>query len=237
MADVTRNCVVCDTPFVPRNRRVVACSTPCSRRRHNRNDDYHRHKRKLRRSVTRWTDITPAQEATMYRRTRKCKLCSCWMTNRHGRPNSKHLDHIVPLGVGGTHTHGNVRIICRTCNLRRPKDGSDYAGPVTLWAQAPGVMIPPRAAPEPKPKPEPSPLPVTRCVRCGADFPQRAPMQWHCHGCLTAIGKQAALLRADGVQWKDVAAIVGYRNIGNLHGLAVRHGNLPRPERGVSVVL
>jgi 5-methylcytosine-specific restriction endonuclease McrA len=49
-------------------------------------------------------------------------------------PNSKELDHMIPLNAGGTHTIGNVRIICRSCNRQRPHDGSDYIGPVTLWA-------------------------------------------------------------------------------------------------------
>lgn len=62
-------------------------------------------------------------------------MCGVYMTNKPNRPNSKHLDHIVPLNQGGTHTHGNVRIICADCNLRRPKDGSDYTGQITLWAQ------------------------------------------------------------------------------------------------------
>lgn len=36
-----------------------------------------------------------------------------------------HTDHIHPLNMGGKHTASNVRIICATCNLRRPKDGRD----------------------------------------------------------------------------------------------------------------
>lgn len=71
----------------------------------------------------------------MRRRTRKCPLCGVWMTGKPNQPNSKHLDHILPRNQGGTHTHGNVRIICALCNLTRPKDGSDYTGPLTLWAQ------------------------------------------------------------------------------------------------------
>jgi hypothetical protein len=47
--------------------------------------------------------------------------------------NSKELDHIIPLNIGGTHTIGNVRIICRKCNSSRPKDGSDYFGQLSLW--------------------------------------------------------------------------------------------------------
>jgi hypothetical protein len=94
-----------------------------------------RHRDHLRRSAV--SDITPGQELAMRLKARTCPLCGIAMTSKLGQPNSKHLDHVVPLAIGGTHTHGNVRIVCRTCNLKRPKDGSDYSGPVTLWAQGP----------------------------------------------------------------------------------------------------
>lgn len=89
----------------------------------------------------------------MRKRARTCPLCKVRLTAKPGLPNSKHLDHIIPIAAGGTHTHGNVRIICRTCNLGRPKDGSDYSGPVTLWAQGevpvkrPRKQQPPRCWP------------------------------------------------------------------------------------------
>jgi hypothetical protein len=66
--------------------------------------------------------------------------CGARMTDAPFLPNSKELDHMIPINVGGTHTIGNVRIICRRCNERRPKDGSDYTGPVTLWAEIAGVV-------------------------------------------------------------------------------------------------
>ena len=87
------------------------------------------------------SDITPEQELAMRKKARKCLLCSVKLTDKPGLPNSKHLDHILPLGQGGTHTHGNCRIICRTCNLSRPKDGSDFTGQLTLWAQVPAVAV------------------------------------------------------------------------------------------------
>ena len=76
----------------------------------------------------------------MRRKARKCPLCGDRLTGKRGMPKSKHLDHIIPICVGGTHTHGNVRIICADCNLRRPKDGSDVTGQVTLWAQGPSPV-------------------------------------------------------------------------------------------------
>lgn len=89
------------------------------------------------------SDITVEQELAMRRKARKCPMCGTSLTGKPGLPNSKHLDHIIPVASGGTHTHGNVRIICSRCNLRRPKDGSDYTGPVTLWAVLPGTVARP----------------------------------------------------------------------------------------------
>jgi 5-methylcytosine-specific restriction endonuclease McrA len=48
-----------------------------------------------------------------------CQICgiSCPEdlkgTTRHNAPE---LDHIVPLSRGGTHTHDNVQLACRSCN-------------------------------------------------------------------------------------------------------------------------
>lgn len=81
-----------------------------------------------RRTVLRVTDITAEFERGLRRNARACPLCLVELADEPGRPNSKQLDHIVPIVVGGTHTMANVRIICRTCNLGRPKDGSDLEG-------------------------------------------------------------------------------------------------------------
>lgn len=80
--------------------------------------------------------VTPAYERALRAKAKRCPLCTIVMTAEPYLPNSKELDHMVPRNIGGTHTVGNVRIICRLCNLRRPDDGSDYTGPVTLWATA-----------------------------------------------------------------------------------------------------
>lgn len=80
--------------------------------------------------------MTPKFELELRQATKRCPLCSVRLIDEPFQHASKELDHLVPLNVGGTHTTGNVRIICRLCNLRRPDDGSDYTGPVTLWATA-----------------------------------------------------------------------------------------------------
>ena len=68
-----------------------------------------------------------------------CPLCRRKMvidTANQYNPRSKQIDHIVPLNVGGTNVLSNLRVICRECNVSRPRDGSDFQGPVALWAVA-----------------------------------------------------------------------------------------------------
>lgn len=51
--------------------------------------------------------------------------CGVKMTDVPQLWNSKELDHVVPIAIGGRHSLDNVRIICRRCNNARPADGSD----------------------------------------------------------------------------------------------------------------
>jgi hypothetical protein len=56
--------------------------------------------------------------------TEYCPLCGCKLSDEEG-DNKYHLDHIIPINIGGKHIKENVRFTCRKCNLTRPKDGSD----------------------------------------------------------------------------------------------------------------
>lgn len=78
-------------------------------------------------------DVTTGAIRAMKRAARRCRICAVFMLNAHGRPQSKELDHIIPLNVGGRHILANLRIICRRCNLLRPKDGSDVIGDPSLY--------------------------------------------------------------------------------------------------------
>jgi hypothetical protein len=82
--------------------------------------------------------LTAADEQRLLAGRTMCPLCSKKMRDDVGPndPRSKQLDHIVPVTVGGVHTEGNVRVICRLCNLGRPKDGSDYRGQMDLLARS-----------------------------------------------------------------------------------------------------
>jgi 5-methylcytosine-specific restriction endonuclease McrA len=78
------------------------------------------------------SDLTTVVVRAMKASALRCPLCECVMVDRGMTPRSKELDHLIPICVGGRHTRANARIICRRCNQRRPKDGRDYHGPVTL---------------------------------------------------------------------------------------------------------
>lgn len=96
----------------------------------------HRRRSQRRETLATFDHVTPQFELTLRVKAKRCPLCGVKLIDEPFQHASKELDHMVPLNVGGTHTTGNVRIICRLCNLRRPDDGSDYTGPVTLWATA-----------------------------------------------------------------------------------------------------
>lgn len=70
------------------------------------------------------TDITQSFLMKLYS-TKYCSICEIELTSMSYQPNSRHLDHITPLIMGGKHSKNNVRATCRTCNLSRPKNGSD----------------------------------------------------------------------------------------------------------------
>lgn len=85
-----------------------------------------------RRVVERAGDLSADAELALRRSTKRCPLCRVVLTDQKHRPNSRHLDHIVPVNQGGRHTPANVRIICADCNKRRPRDGRDFAGQLRL---------------------------------------------------------------------------------------------------------
>lgn len=82
----------------------------------------YKHRRRAKEKIT---DITNIWLGDLKKNSDFCLLCNCKMNVIKYHPQSKHLDHIIPLNIGGTHTMDNVRYICRKCNLSRPKDGSD----------------------------------------------------------------------------------------------------------------
>lgn len=64
------------------------------------------------------TDITSDFIQALKEETTHCELCG-------NEIDSYHLDHIIPLAIDGPHITSNVRYICSSCNLKRPRDGRD----------------------------------------------------------------------------------------------------------------
>lgn len=139
------SCAICAGPLVGKGQRKF-CSSRCSIRmlrpcitveeRQAQSRARWRRRNHLKRAQRRLADVSTAYEKALRSRVKSCPLCWVALVEEPFTPASKELDHIVPMNAGGTHTIGNVRIICRLCNQRRPLDGSDYVGPVTLWSVA-----------------------------------------------------------------------------------------------------
>jgi len=99
----------------------------------------HEHLRRLRKRDGSSIDpLTPAMEQAILSARTLCPICGKKMRDdvRRGHPRAKQLDHILPIAAGGAHTPGNVRVICGLCNQRRPRDGSDFTGQLSLFAKA-----------------------------------------------------------------------------------------------------
>lgn len=71
------------------------------------------------------TDITTEFLRELWDKTTYCCITGIKLENHGQYPNGKHLDHIIPLNIGGTHTKDNVRYISAFANINRPKNGSD----------------------------------------------------------------------------------------------------------------
>lgn len=80
-----------------------------------------------RRAIKKVTDITTEWLRRLYQETDNCPICNIELDKIkcNNYPNGSHLDHIIPLNVGGLHMMNNVRIICFKCNMKRPRDGRD----------------------------------------------------------------------------------------------------------------
>lgn len=140
-ADLPSTAPVCWDPLLtgPTTVSCPSCgaapSQPCrnrtgkvSKRLHAARRDELRYQRLLAASRPRikWADRRAGQLLLIAADENPCPLC--------GLPifaPLAHIDHIIPFGIGGVDDLSNLRVICRDCNLGRPRDGSDL-DPATL---------------------------------------------------------------------------------------------------------
>lgn len=62
------------------------------------------------------------KKALMYRDKGRCSICLCDITGCFAVGEGYHMDHIVPLNLGGTNDITNLQILCETCNLAKGGD-------------------------------------------------------------------------------------------------------------------
>jgi hypothetical protein len=114
-----RLCRECKTPFraeYPSKSRTY-CSQSCLDRRNNRIN------KATRRARMRGVNRQPLDPFDVFERDNwRCHLCGVRTPrNLRGTHNDRapELDHILPLAVGGTHSHDNVACACRKCNQNK----------------------------------------------------------------------------------------------------------------------
>jgi 5-methylcytosine-specific restriction endonuclease McrA len=129
----TVNCTVCGVVFKTNgsgHSRKACWLCRGEYRRAVRRNNRHSYRARLKAARAN-TDVTPRFIAQLRRRTTHCELCLTSLG-----PDA-HLDHIVPLAIGGTHTRDNLRFLCPTCNCSRPIDGSDVTDhQLNIWMAA-----------------------------------------------------------------------------------------------------
>lgn len=65
-----------------------------------------------------------ARERILERDGHRCLAC--------GSDGDLHIDHVVPLAVGGAHAEENFQTLCGPCNMAKAATAVDYRIPVSL---------------------------------------------------------------------------------------------------------
>lgn len=80
----------------------------------------HNRRQKLYKAETNSLDILKLLQSTCV-----CEVCNSTMEDDYNLKNSKSIDHIILISIGGKNELNNIRIICFSCNSKRPRDGRD----------------------------------------------------------------------------------------------------------------
>lgn len=79
------------------------------------------------RSPVRRRAVTPRTRRAVFDRDGgRCALCRCVVRDEKrdrfdAAPDLAEIDHIVPVCEGGSSDQANLRLLCLTCNRRRPR--------------------------------------------------------------------------------------------------------------------
>lgn len=69
------------------------------------------------------------RETVLAKTSGKCAYCGVRLTTDHGKPNSYHPDHVLPVACGGSDDVANLIPSCRSCNLKkRAKTALNFLG-------------------------------------------------------------------------------------------------------------
>jgi hypothetical protein len=214
----TKQCVICGETFRTKTR--GRSPSACWLHRDDLRREQRRNARNARRARKRKVigDITTTDLISI--RSKQRDTCACCESRLH---SGGHLDHIVQLHLGGTHTKDNVRFLCSDCNLTRPKkDHSDIGAfqfNLFMQVEAPAVKI----ATE---RNRPLDVKFSRrgsrtCLKCGqlTVSDRRA---WrndmHCYGCKPKHSKHCIPSRSKKLSYDgkyDMGTVVMLRRCGD----------------------
>ncbi len=115
-------CRVCDQWFISFHLDVT-CSTECKRKRDRQAKRLHKDKRRAVKRNAYREDVSRRRvfESDSYR----CHLCrrKTDTTKQVPHPRAPTIDHVIPLGRGGTHEPSNCRTACFQCNATKSDRG------------------------------------------------------------------------------------------------------------------
>lgn len=74
---------------------------------------------KARKCAAQGTHTATDIEAQYQLQERRCKYCHCTMTDTPNLPNSRTVDHVIPLSRGGRNDLSNLVIACQHCNFSK----------------------------------------------------------------------------------------------------------------------
>lgn len=119
-----RQCQQCGQDFTPKARahHKVFCSRTC-RNKYGRLTDTYRMGKQRRINLLRANIVAEKFSAhEIFERDRwRCQICKRKVDRLRGQFDERypHLDHVIPLAIGGAHTKANTQTLCRGCNMAK----------------------------------------------------------------------------------------------------------------------